>query len=109
MGMIFEALERKGELDNTLVIFASDNGFLMGEHGEFDQKRWAYEESIRVPFLARYPKLIARGQPARADVPERGPGADAAGTGGRSASPACTAARCCRCCATRARRGGSRS
>ena len=61
MGMIFEALERKGELDNTLVIFTSDNGFLMGEHGEFDQKRWAYEESIRVPFLARYPKLMAAG------------------------------------------------
>lgn len=61
MGLILEALERKGEADNTLVIFTSDNGYLMGEHGQFDQKRWAYEESIRLPFLARYPRLIGAG------------------------------------------------
>jgi N-acetylglucosamine-6-sulfatase len=58
MGMILETLARTGELDNTLVVFTADNGFLMGEHGQFDQKRWAYEESIRIPFVARYPKLI---------------------------------------------------
>src|SRR5581483_9490814 len=46
--------------DNTLVIFTSDNGFFWGEHGRGD-KRMAYEESIRVPLLMRYPKLIAPG------------------------------------------------
>lgn len=61
MGMILDALRRTGELDNTLIVFTSDNGFLMGEHGQFDQKRWAYEESIRIPFLARYPKLVSAG------------------------------------------------
>lgn len=61
MGRIFQALERRGVLDNTLLIFTSDNGYLMGEHGEFDQKRWAYEESIRLPFVARFPKLIPAG------------------------------------------------
>jgi N-acetylglucosamine-6-sulfatase len=61
MGMILETLERSGQLDDTLVIFTSDNGFLMGEHGQFDQKRWAYEESIRIPMVARYPKLIKAG------------------------------------------------
>ncbi len=61
MGQMLDTLERRGELDNTLVIFTSDNGYLMGEHGEFDQKRWAYEESVRLPFIARYPKLIGPG------------------------------------------------
>lgn len=61
MGMIFDALERTKQLDNTLIVFTSDNGYLMGEHGEFDQKRWAYEPSIRLPLLMRYPKLIPAG------------------------------------------------
>jgi arylsulfatase A-like enzyme len=61
MGMIFDSLQRTGQLDNTVIIFTSDNGYLIGEHGLFDDKRWAYEESIRIPFLIRYPKLIAGG------------------------------------------------
>lgn len=61
MGMIFETLQRTGQLDNTVIVFTSDNGYLMGEHGLFDDKRWAYEESIRIPFIIRYPKLIAAG------------------------------------------------
>jgi N-acetylglucosamine-6-sulfatase len=48
-------------LDNTLLIFASDNGFLFGEHGLFMNKRVAYEESLRIPLLMRYPKLIKPG------------------------------------------------
>lgn len=59
IGMLLEALRRKGELDNTVVVFTSDNGYLLGEHGQFDTKRFAYEESIRVPLVIRYPKLIA--------------------------------------------------
>ncbi len=61
VGQIFEVLEKKGELDNTMIIFTSDNGFLFGEHGEFRNKRVAYEESLRVPLLMRYPALIEPG------------------------------------------------
>lgn len=61
MAMIFDALERSGELENTLLIFSSDNGYLMGEHGQIDNKRWAWEPSIRLPLVMRYPKLIPAG------------------------------------------------
>lgn len=60
MGMIFDALERAGEIDNTFIIFTSDHGYLMGEHGVLAEKRWAYEPSTRVPLLMRYPKLIPK-------------------------------------------------
>ena len=59
VGAIRAALERSGQLDNTIIIFTSDNGYLMGEHGIVNEKRWAYDESIRVPMVMRYPKLIA--------------------------------------------------
>jgi N-acetylglucosamine-6-sulfatase len=59
--MLFDALERSGQLDNTLIIFASDNGVLLGEHGLFMNKRVPYEESLRMPLLMRYPKLIEPG------------------------------------------------
>jgi arylsulfatase A-like enzyme len=61
VGKLFDALEKLGQLDDTLIIFASDNGFLFGEHGQFMNKRVAYEESVRIPLLMRYPKLIERG------------------------------------------------
>ncbi len=61
IGMLFNALEQSGELDNTLIIFASDNGFLFGEHGLFMNKRVPYEESLRIPLLMRFPKLIKPG------------------------------------------------
>lgn len=61
VGMILEALERAGALDNTVVVFTSDNGFLLGEHGQFNQKRWAYDESIRIPFFLRYPPMVKAG------------------------------------------------
>ncbi len=61
IGMIFDVLEKTGQLDETLIIFASDNGFLFGEHGLFMNKRVAYEESLRIPLLMRYPKLIKPG------------------------------------------------
>ncbi len=60
VGRIYAALERSGELDNTIFIFASDNGFLFGEHGMID-KRTMHEASVRVPLVVRYPKLIAPG------------------------------------------------
>jgi N-acetylglucosamine-6-sulfatase len=60
VGRILKALEETGQLDNTLVIFTSDNGYFWGEHGLGD-KRAAYEESLRIPLLVRYPKLIKAG------------------------------------------------
>ena len=58
MGMLFEALERTGQLDDTLILFLGDNGYFFGEHGLGPERRFAYEEGIRAPFLARYPKRI---------------------------------------------------
>jgi arylsulfatase A-like enzyme len=60
VGDILKALEQTKQLDNTVVVFSSDNGYFWGEHGLGD-KRWAYEESIRDPLLMRYPKLIKAG------------------------------------------------
>ena len=48
-----------GELDNTVIIYSSDNGYFMGEHTYLD-KRLAYENSMRVPMLIRYPTLIKK-------------------------------------------------
>ncbi|MGB9620567.1 MAG: sulfatase/phosphatase domain-containing protein, partial [Armatimonadota bacterium] len=59
-GRILDTLNKTGALDNTVVVFAGDNGFFFGEHGLLD-KRAAYEESIRIPLLMRYPKLIRPG------------------------------------------------
>lgn len=60
VGRLYAALERSGELDNTIIVFASDNGFLFGEHGMID-KRTMHEASIRVPLAVRYPARIAPG------------------------------------------------
>jgi N-acetylglucosamine-6-sulfatase len=54
VGQIYETLRAMGELDNTIIVFAGDNGFLLGEHASID-KRTAWEESIRIPLLVRYP------------------------------------------------------
>jgi N-acetylglucosamine-6-sulfatase len=58
VGMIFEALERSGQLDDTFILFLGDNGYFFGEHGLGPERRFAYEEGIRSPFIARYPKRI---------------------------------------------------
>ncbi|MBL7220503.1 MAG: sulfatase [Phycisphaerae bacterium] len=57
---VYAALKEIGELDNTVLIFAGDNGMFLGEHGMTD-KRTMHEESIRVPMLVRYPGLIKGG------------------------------------------------
>ena len=61
VGRIYGLLERAGTLDNTIIAFAGDNGYFKGEHGGRGDKRLAYEESIRIPFLMRYPRLIRPG------------------------------------------------
>jgi arylsulfatase A-like enzyme len=60
IGRILDRLTTLGILDNTVVIFLSDNGYFLGEHGLGD-KRAAYEESLRIPFMIRYPALQAGG------------------------------------------------
>src|SRR5262249_44428310 len=61
VGAILKALEETGQLDNTVIVFTSDNGYFYGEHGLSVERRLAYEESIRMPLLARYPKTIKAG------------------------------------------------
>lgn len=63
VGRVLNELEQLGFAENTIVVYASDNGFYLGEHGLGD-KRSAYDESLRIPFLVRYPKLggTARGK-----------------------------------------------
>jgi len=60
VGQITAALEREAIADNTVLIYSSDQGFYLGEHGWFD-KRWIYEESIRMPFVIRWPGVVAPG------------------------------------------------
>jgi N-acetylglucosamine-6-sulfatase len=59
VGEIIKVLEDMEELENTIIIYFSDNGYLMGEHGLID-KRVMYEESIRVPMFIYYPELIKK-------------------------------------------------
>ena len=59
LGKVLATLEEMGELDNTVIIYSSDNGYFMGEHTYLD-KRLAYENSMRVPMLIRYPILIKK-------------------------------------------------
>ncbi len=61
VGRVLDELDRQKLTNDTLVVYSSDNGFFLGEHGFFD-KRLMYEPSIRVPFLARHPGRIEAGR-----------------------------------------------
>ena len=61
LGVLLDSLARSGDLDDTVVIFTSDNGFFFGEHGLSIERRLPYEEAIRMPVLLRYPPLAAQG------------------------------------------------
>jgi N-acetylglucosamine-6-sulfatase len=61
VGRVLDELRKRGELDSTLLVYMGDNGFAFGEHGLID-KRTAYEESMRVPLLARCPELFGGGR-----------------------------------------------
>ena len=58
VGRLYEFLKSRGELDNTIIVFMSDNGILNGEHGMID-KRTAHEPSIRIVQVVRFPGLTA--------------------------------------------------
>jgi arylsulfatase A-like enzyme len=96
VGMLLEALERRGELDRTFILFLGDNGYFFGEHALGPERRFAYEEAIRSPFLVRYPPRVAAGSEPRELVitPDIAPtlielagGAPAAAIQGRSLLP----------------------
>ena len=60
VGRMLQALDEAGEADNTIVVFSSDQGFFLGEHGWFD-KRWIFEESLRTPLVVRWPGVTQPG------------------------------------------------
>jgi arylsulfatase A-like enzyme len=60
VGRVLDTLDKAGLGRNTIVIYTSDQGFFLGDHGLFD-KRFMYEESIRMPFLVRWPAAIRAG------------------------------------------------
>jgi arylsulfatase A-like enzyme len=60
IGRVLDELTAQGLDDNTVVIYASDQGFYNGEHGWFD-KRWMYEESLSMPLIVRWPGVVAKG------------------------------------------------
>ena len=57
---VIDYLKKEGIYDNTVIMYTGDQGFMLGEH-DYQDKRWAYEESMRMPFLVRYPKTIKAG------------------------------------------------
>ncbi|MFN0088519.1 MAG: sulfatase [Blastocatellia bacterium] len=64
IGRFLDHLDKSGLAENTIVIYTSDQGFFLGEHNMYD-KRFMYEESLRTPFLIRWPKRIRPGSISR--------------------------------------------
>ncbi|WP_274362550.1 sulfatase family protein [Paenibacillus thermotolerans] len=60
VGRLLDYLDAEGLAEDTIVIYTSDQGFFLGDHGWFD-KRFMYEESLRMPFVVRYPREIPAG------------------------------------------------
>jgi arylsulfatase A-like enzyme len=60
VGRMLDYLDREGLTENTIVVYTSDQGFFLGDHGWYD-KRFMYEESLRMPFIVRYPREIKPG------------------------------------------------
>ncbi len=67
LARLFEYLKKSGQMDNTVIVYSSDQGMMLGEH-DFMDKRWMYEESLRMPLLVRYPKMIKAGSRSDAIV-----------------------------------------
>ncbi|NWK56655.1 sulfatase [Verrucomicrobiaceae bacterium N1E253] len=60
VGRLLDYLERDGILENTIVIYSSDQGFFLGDHGLYD-KRWMFEEAFKMPFIISWPGKIKAG------------------------------------------------
>jgi len=67
VGRLLDWLDENGMAENTVVIYCSDQGFYLGEHGWFD-KRWMYEESLRTPLLMHWPGTIESGSVNEEDI-----------------------------------------
>jgi arylsulfatase A-like enzyme len=65
VGRLLGVLDKEGLAKNTIVVYTSDQGFFLGDHGMFD-KRFMYEASLRMPYLVRWPAGIKRGTKSRA-------------------------------------------
>ena len=57
VGRLLDYLDADGIADDTIVVYTSDQGFFLGDHGWYD-KRFMYEESLRMPFIVRYPRAV---------------------------------------------------
>ncbi len=60
VGKLLDYLDKEGLAENTIVVYSSDQGFFLGEHGWFD-KRWIFEESLRTPLVVRWPGIVKPG------------------------------------------------
>lgn len=60
IGKVLNYLQKAGLMENTIIVYSSDQGFYLGEHGWFD-KRWMYEESLHMPLIVRWPGVVKRG------------------------------------------------
>ena len=60
VGRLVDWLAENGLDENTIVIYSSDQGFYLGDHGWYD-KRWMYEESLEMPFVIRWPGVVPAG------------------------------------------------
>ena len=65
VGRLLDYLDEAGLAENTIVIYSSDQGFYLGEHGWYD-KRWMFEESLAMPFLIRWPGVVKPGVRSKA-------------------------------------------
>ena len=64
VGRVLDYLDEEGLTEDTIVVYTSDQGFFLGDHGWYD-KRFMYEESLRMPFIVRYPRAIKAGSVTR--------------------------------------------
>jgi arylsulfatase A-like enzyme len=89
VGKLLDFLDAEGLTENTIVVYASDQGFYLGEHGWFD-KRWIFEESLRTPLLVRWPGVTPPGsvcQDIVSNLDFAPTFLEAAGVGGRKMPP----------------------
>jgi arylsulfatase A-like enzyme len=67
LGRLFDYLKKNNLWDNTIIVYTSDQGMMLGEHDYMD-KRWMYDESMRMPFIIKYPKSIPPGSRTKAII-----------------------------------------
>ena len=61
LGILFDYLKKEGLWENTVIMYTGDQGMMLGEH-DLQDKRWMYEEAMRMPFIVHYPEMIQSGR-----------------------------------------------